>query len=71
MAFYFSNLILQTTIYIGSTKKVAPRFARRLFLLLVLMLGRLTSVDLRSYFELAINDNRAQLASQGILQTAQ
>ena len=29
------------------------------------------SVDLRSYFELAINDNRAQLASQGILQTAQ
>ena len=52
-------------------KKVAPRFARRLFLLLVLMLGRLTSVDLRSYFELAINDNRAQLASQGILQTAQ
>lgn len=24
-------------------KKVAPRFARRLFLLLVLMLGRLTS----------------------------
>ena len=54
-----------------ATKKVAPRFARRLFLLLVLMLGRLTSVDLRSYFELAINDNRAQLASQGILQTAQ
>ena len=51
-------------------KKVAPLFGETTLLLLVLMLGRLTSVDLRSYFELAINDNRTQLASQGILQTA-
>lgn len=52
-------------------KKSRPAFCETTLLLLVLMLGRLTSVDLRSYFELAINDNRAQLASQGILQTAQ
>lgn len=69
---YIELGIPNTTYNLTKTpKKAAPRFARRLFLLLVLMLGRLTSVDLRSYFKLAINDNRAQLASQGILQTAQ
>lgn len=69
---YIELGILNTTYDLTKTpKKSRPAFCETTLLLLVLMLGRLTSVDLRSYFELAINDNRAQLASQGILQTAQ
>lgn len=70
---YIELGIPNTTYNLTKTQKKSPRVLRddSFCYLLVLMLGRLTSVDLRSYFELAINDNRAQLASQGILQTAQ
>ena len=68
---YIELGIPNTTYDLTKTPKSRPAFCETTLLLLVLMLGRLTSVDLRSYFELAINDNRAQLASQGILQTAQ